>query len=377
MRFPLFSSSPLPLLAVVLGLLAPIRAIALPEGNGRNGAKAFIIVDAGSGRILAGQEADAKAQVGSLTKVATAVVVLDWAESGGGRSKLDDPVTVSESALSAGGINSVGLAAGDVLSVRDLVYAMMLGSDNVAAEVLADHVGRTVGGGGAAASSSSSTLSPATVAFVAQMNALARSLGMERTRFLNPTGFDSKEKPFSTAADMARLTRHALGKASFRFIVAQKERRLTILRPGDVVPVTPTVPAPEPSPAATTAAASAPGSAAAAVASPSPAPTPGTIVTVRNTNELIGVKRVDGVKTGQTARAGSCLILSAEREKIIKPVPGQADAYDITQRRLIVVLLGSPDRFREGVGLLERGQGLYDAWLSAGKPAGDAKRDSL
>ena len=356
----------LPLLAVTLGLGAPSLSAALPEGNGRGGAKSYVIVDAGSGHILAGQEADTKVQVASLTKVATAVIVLDWAESGGGKGKLDDPVTVSAAALAAGGINSGGLGVGDVLSARDLLYAMLLGSDNVAAEVLAEHVGRSLGAGGGPPAS-------ATVAFVAQMNALARSLGMERTRFLNPTGADAKERPFSTAADLARLTRHALGKASFRFIVAQKGRKLTVLRPGDVVLPAPTPAAPEPTAVnPTTAAAAAP-----PVAPATPAPTPGTVLTVRNTNELLGVKRIDGVKTGQTTRAGSCLILSAEREKIVKPVPGQTDAYDITYRRIIVVLLGSPDRFREGAGLLERGQGLYDAWLSAGKPVTDAKRETL
>lgn len=353
--FPLF-------LFPVLFQLAPALSAAVPEGNGRDGAKAYVIVDAGTGHVLAGRETDTKVQVGSLTKIATAIIVLDWAESGsgGGKGKLDDPVTVSAAALAAGGINSVGLAAGDVLSARDLLYATLLGSDNVAAEVLAEHVGRSLGGGSA------------TVAFVAQMNALARSLGMDRTRFLNPTGLDTKERPFSTAADLARLTRSALGKASFRFIVTQKERKIAILRPGAATtsgaPATlaPEPPAPTSSPAG-----------AVAILAPSPTPTPGTVVTVRNTNELLGVKRIDGVKTGQTARAGNCLVLSAEREKLTRPVPGQTDAYDITYRRIIVVILGSPDRFREGAALLERGEGLYDAWLSAGKPVADAKRETL
>ena len=362
MRAP--SIFPLFLLPVLLQLFAPALPAAVPEGNGRDGAKAYVIVDAGTGHILAGRETDAKVQVGSLTKIATAIIVLDWAESGGaggGKSKLDDPVTVSAAALTAGGINSVGLAAGDVLSARDLLYGMLLGSDNVAGEVLAEHVGRSLGGG------------PATVAFVAQMNALARSLGMDRTRFLNPTGLDTKERPFSTAADLARLTRSALGKASFRFIVAQKERKITILR-SSATPAT-LVPEPVPTPAPLTAPLA--GAPAVPVPVPSPTPTPGTTVTVRNTNELLGVKRIDGVKTGQTARAGNCLILSSEREKLTRAVPGQVDAYDITYRRIIVVLLGSPDRFREGAALLERGEGLYDAWLSAGKPATDARRETL
>ena len=58
------------------------------------------------------------------------------------------------------------------------------------------------------------------------MNALAQHLGMERTRFLNPSGIDTKEKPFSTAADVARLTRYAMNNAGFRFYVSQKEREI-------------------------------------------------------------------------------------------------------------------------------------------------------
>ncbi len=65
--------------------------------------------------------------------------------------------------------------------------------------------------------------------FVAQMNALAKQLKMERTRFVNPHGMDYKVKPlpYSTAEDMARLTRYAMSKPSFRFYVSQKERQIS------------------------------------------------------------------------------------------------------------------------------------------------------
>src|SRR2546430_11933824 len=70
--------------------------------------------------------------------------------------------------------------------------------------------------------------------FVAQMNALAKQLKMERTRFVNPHGIDYRVKPlpYSTAEDMARLTRYAMNKASFRFYVSQRERQISFDRGG-------------------------------------------------------------------------------------------------------------------------------------------------
>lgn len=318
------------LFVAVLAVLAPLAG----EAAEVNATRAFLVADASTGHILAAKDPDEKLQVASLTKIATAVIVLDWAEAGKG--KLDSLVTVPAGAIEAAGVNSVGLQTGDALSVRDLLYAMLLGSDNVAAEVLASLIGGQLGAGELRPTANRAAPAPATIAFVAQMNALARSLRMDGTRFLNPTGFDAKERPFSTAADIARLTRHALEKASFRFIVAQKERKLSVTRAGQPVEIM-----------------------------------------VRNTNELLGINNVDGVKTGQTARAGGCLVLSAEREKLVKPVPGVENSFDITYRRLVVVVLGSPDRFREGAGLLGRGTGLYDAWVAAGRPAGDPKKDTL
>src|SRR5260370_11836501 len=66
------------------------------------------------------------------------------------------------------------------------------------------------------------------------MNALVKQLKMERTRFVNPHGIDNNVRPmpFSTAEDMARLTRYAMNKASFRFHVSQKERQISFDRGG-------------------------------------------------------------------------------------------------------------------------------------------------
>jgi D-alanyl-D-alanine carboxypeptidase (penicillin-binding protein 5/6) len=86
---------------------------------------------------------------------------------------------------------------------------------------------------------------------------------------------------------------------------------------------------------------------------------------LRNTNELLGVSDIDGVKTGTTKKAGQCLVISAQRapESVQK-----GNTFQITPRRINVTVLGSEDRFNEASALLARGWQLYDAWAAAGRP---------
>ena len=308
--------------ALVLGLVPGGRPARAADAAGDSAARAYVIADEKYGHVLAGAHTEDKVQVGSLTKIATAVVVFDWARLGG--HSLDQTVPISAAAIAAGGGNPVGYQPGDELAMRDLLYAALLQSDNIAAEALAAFVGKGLPfaeGGGSGGRDAADT---PTVRFVAQMNALARHLNMLRTRFLNPTGLDGTERPYSTAFDLARLTRHALSKADFSFFIAQKTRRITIHRAGQT-----------------------------------------SDYLLRNTNELLGVHNIDGVKTGQTARAGGCLIISASRDPVILREDGTAPT--LLKRRLIVVVLGSPDRFREARQLLDRGESLFDAWASAGR----------
>jgi serine-type D-Ala-D-Ala carboxypeptidase (penicillin-binding protein 5/6) len=85
---------------------------------------------------------------------------------------------------------------------------------------------------------------------------------------------------------------------------------------------------------------------------------------LRNTNELLGHEGVDGVKTGSTAKAGDCIVLSSERQP---EVVQQGQAATIFPRRIIVVVLGSASRFNEGAQLLATGWQLYDQWAAAGR----------
>ena len=208
--------------------------------------------------------------------------------------------------------------------MRDLLYAALVQSDNIAAYTLAQHVGSHL------LTEAGSKMTPVD-AFVTQMNALAKQLKMERTRFVNPHGVDTNVRPmpFSTAEDMARLTRYAMNKASFRFYVSQKERQISFDRGGHR-----------------------------------------SNYMLRSTNELLGKNGIDGVKTGRTTRAGDCLILSANREP---EVVTQGKAITVYPRHLIVVLLGSTNRFGEGGGLVARGWQLFDQWAASGRIANPKK----
>jgi D-alanyl-D-alanine carboxypeptidase (penicillin-binding protein 5/6) len=305
---------------VILACRFTIIAVALLFGALRSAsaAQAFVIVDAQTGVVLQEHESKQKRQVGSLTKIATAMVVLDWAEHKGGN--LNQTVAIPPSAFAGTLENNIGFEPGDEIALRELLYAALVQSDNISAYTLASYVGSIIQG----PAPEKSKLTAIDV-FVTQMNALAKQLKMERTRFVNPHGVDQNVKPlpYSTAEDMARLTQYALNKASFRFYISQKERQISFRHAGKE-----------------------------------------RRYNLRNTNELLGSQGIDGVKTGRTARAGECLVLSAVREsEIVK----EGQGVRIFPRRIIVVLLGSNSRFAEGGQLIGQGWQLYDQWAAGGR----------
>ncbi|HYJ04973.1 MAG TPA: serine hydrolase, partial [Chthoniobacterales bacterium] len=189
-------------------------ALCLPAGTALNAARAHVIIDAQTGQVLEEQDSKDRRQIGSLTKVASAMVVLDWSEKGGG--DLNQLATIPPEAFVGTGENLIGFQPGDRVTLRDLLYASLVQSDNVAAYTLAHHVGIAL----QPLVPSAGNGTPVAI-FVGQMNVLAKSLRMERTRFINPHGIDNLQRslPYSTAADLGRLSRYAVNKASFRFYV--------------------------------------------------------------------------------------------------------------------------------------------------------------
>ncbi len=278
-------------------------------------AEAYIIVDQGSGFILDSRAANKRHSPASLAKIASAMVTLDWIEAS--RKRSSEMIEISPVALSHGGANPVGLQIGDRASLRDLLYCALMASDNTAIMAIAEFVGADLLRASAPGDNPIG-------AFVYQMNQLAAKLSMRQTKFTNPTGLDHvSPRPVTTAADLARLARYATTDSGFRFYVSQKTRNIQVLRGGVNLQLT-----------------------------------------LQNTNQLLGQGEIDGVKTGRTARAGDCLILSAARAPESRT---EGNTVYINPRRLIVVLLGSQDRFGEGSALMARAWILYEQWRAGGR----------
>ena len=155
-------------------------------------AASAILMEQDSGRVLYEQSADEKRLIASITKIMTAVVALEEGD-------LQAEYTVTAEDMAEG--SSMYLKPGDVLTLEELLYGLMLVSGNDAALAVAHCVA------GEEAS------------FVALMNGTAERLGMEQSFFCNPNGLDA-EGHGSSARDMAVLTAYALQNETFRRIVS-------------------------------------------------------------------------------------------------------------------------------------------------------------
>ena len=147
-------------------------------------AAAFILMEAGSGRVLASRNETQERSIASTTKIMTCLVALE-------HSELTEQVTVKREHLREG--SSMYLLEGETLTMEELLYGLMLPSGNDAAECIAAHCG---GSGGSAQ-------------FVRWMNEKAKALGMEHTSFANPSGLDEAGHG-SCPLDMARLAAYAM-----------------------------------------------------------------------------------------------------------------------------------------------------------------------
>jgi D-alanyl-D-alanine carboxypeptidase (penicillin-binding protein 5/6) len=307
--------------------LSFITPLLLASGLSGQQAEAFMVVEAHSGKVLLASNSVVKRPIASLTKIATAVIAVDWADATG--VDLNQTLaTVPASALTIGGPNPMNLQPGERLTLRDALYSAMLGSDNLAAMTVAHHVGgeilRARGRGG-----------DPVAAFVAEMNELGKAIHLTKTRFMNPHGLElPRQTGESTAADVAKLSIYAMRKPGFTFIVRQKERQVTVQ--GAEGPRG---------------------------------------FKVKNTNELVGEPMILGVKTGTTQAAGPCLSVAVDREPLVRIKPDGEKG--VTPRRLIVVVLNSPDRFNRARGLIRQGWEAYDRWVAAGAPVGSRGKEIL
>ena len=158
-------------------------------------AKSAILMDCTSGRILFNKEPDKRSLIASTTKIMTAILVCE-------QCNVLDRMRIPKEAVGIEG-SSMYLQEGEILTIQELLYGMMLHSGNDAAVALALYCGGTLEG------------------FVQMMNDKAKTLGLTNTHFENPNGLDG-ENHYSSARDLALLTSYAMKNPIFSKIVSTK-----------------------------------------------------------------------------------------------------------------------------------------------------------
>ena len=208
-------------------------------------ARSCIVLDRLSKKVLYGKNETSRVKMASTTKIMTATIIIENCD-------LNQTVEVSKKAAGTGG-SRLGLKTGDKITIRDLLYGLMLCSGNDAAIALAE----------AAAGSVQD--------FSKLMNLKAKELGLENTNFESPHGLDS-DNHYTTAYELAILSDYALKNTTFFNIVGTKSCTVTIN---------------------------------------------GYPKNLNNTNELLGnLNGVYGIKTGFTNGANRCLVTACKRNNM-------------------------------------------------------------
>lgn len=239
------------------------KNIAIPDFS----ARAVFIQDLATGTILYQKDANISYPIASTTKIMTALIASEY-------FKQNTVLTVGNSANVPG--SRVGLAQGENLTFRSLLYGMLLSSGNDAAFALAENYLGGVAG------------------FISAMNKKAMDLGLKKTHFDNPAGFDSPYH-YSSAADLAKITEESLKDSTLAKIFATKETNVISVNKKYIHQLV-------------------------------------------NLNKLLSdVKGVLGVKTGTTEGAKENLVTLVNRDS----------------HKVLLVVLGSNDRFGETTRLID------------------------
>lgn len=164
-------------------------------------ASSYVLMDETTGRILASKDMHSKRLIASITKIMTAVIAIE-------SNKVDDIVVVDESVLKAYG-SGIYIEVGEEISLKDLLYGLMLRSGNDAAAMIATYVAGSE------------------EKFVEMMNNKAVELGMKNTIFYNASGLPTPHGNYSSCYDMALLTRYAMKYDLYREIVSTEKYKVT------------------------------------------------------------------------------------------------------------------------------------------------------
>lgn len=230
------------LLFILILLFSFDISFASEENSLNLNARSCIVLDRNSKKIIFGKNEYNRVKMASTTKIMTATVIIENCD-------LSQTVTVSKKAAGTGG-SRLGLKTGDKITIRDLLYGLLLCSGNDAAIALAETAAGSVQN------------------FSNMMNNKAKELGLNNSHFESPHGLDS-DNHYTTAYELALLADYALQNSTFRNIVGTKNYTITIN---------------------------------------------GYPKNITNTNELLGsLDGVYGVKTGFTNGANRCLVTSCKR----------------------------------------------------------------
>ena len=178
---------------LLLSILPFASSNAVAEGLSVS-AKAAVLIEADTGRVLFAKNKDMQLPMASTTKILTALITLE-------SNNLDELFVVDEKAIQVEG-SSMGLQKGDSASLRTLACGMLLPSGNDAANAAAVRIGGSI------------------AEFAAMMNQRAAAIGMTNSHFVTPSGLDD-EQHYSTAHDMAKLARVALKNNAFQDICSR------------------------------------------------------------------------------------------------------------------------------------------------------------
>ncbi len=229
-------------------------------------AKSSIVMDVNTGRILYSNNPNQKLPMASTTKIMTVFLAIENAD-------LNDIVKVSKKASFQTG-SSVYLKEGDKMRLEDLLYCVMLRSGNDAAVATAEHISGSVED------------------FAKLMNEKAKQMGAKNSSFTNPHGLPD-DNHYTTAYDLALITRQALKNDTFAKIVRSKNHTITKVISEDRF--------------------------------------------LQNKNKMLWqYPGSDGVKTGYTGKAGKCLVSSASKDgwQILTVVLNTGDIWDSSTKLL-------------------------------------------
>lgn len=234
-------------------------------------AKAWAIADGKTGKLLAGHDSGTPRKAASTTKIMAAYVVLKLAEAD--PKVLEEIVTVSRFAEDTRG-STAGLKEGERVVVSELLYGLLLPSGNDAGNALAEHFNDRFPPLSAGEAGGLELPDTPRARFVAEMNRTASRLGMTDTTYRIPYGDGGTPEDATTSPrDLLRLAKAAMQSDRFRTYVATQKHAGTILQPDGATRT----------------------------------------ADWTNTNKLLKVQGYDGVKTGSTGQAGSCLVSSNRR----------------------------------------------------------------